>query len=136
MNYKRLSFILSVVLIYFVLTDTYFERQIKNSAWNLIGIATDEGQQVASDAPTSFIDTIESGRKNFASFINSSSERLNVIKSNSRNGLSYIYSFFIIILNLIYYLSSYIITFYPLIALIIYYILTSRLFKKDDYYGN
>ncbi len=139
MNYKRLAFILSILLAYFILTDTFFERQIKNSAWSLIGIASDEGQQVASDAPTSFIDTLEVGRIGFAKFVLTSKEKIATISSNSKNPLTYLYTFFILFLNFVYYLSSYIITFYPILILLLYYILTSRMFKKDNYlndYGN
>ena len=139
-NYKRLSFVLSILLAYFILTDTILERQIKNSAWSLIGVATDEGQQVASDAPTSFIDTMESGRTGFAKFLNGSHDKVSLFqekaKEKNNSPLYYFYSFCILILGILYYLSSYIITFYPILILILYYILTSRLFKKDDYYGD
>lgn len=129
-NARQLSFILSALCLFFVLTDTSFEHALKVKLWSFWGVTISEGSTITSVAPTSLWGITESGRENFVSFLGN--QNVNVLENlkTSTGPVSALYYLISIFLQILKFLVSFVIIFYPLLLIILYFFFTSSLFRR------
>ncbi len=133
-NSRQITLLLFILLGFFVLTDTGFEKSLKTRLWSFWGTTVSESSEIGSTAPTSVMDAIESGRISFVDFVASQNGSILEKLKTTQGPISVALYILSIVLQLIRFLSSFVIIFYPIVLIILYFIFTSRLFKnKYDY---
>ena len=132
-NYKRLAFIFLFTTVLLIITDTQAEHQARRGLLSLVDIAVEESSQVSETAPSSFLDTLETGRINLYNFLNKENTQLGEKVDKSKGVIFVFLSIAYYIILLAKFICNYVITFYPFTILILYLFLTSSIFKKDDF---
>lgn len=134
LNTRQITFFLFILLGFFILTDSTFEKSLKTRLWSFWGTTVSESSEIGSTAPNSIIDIIESGRVSFVDFV--ASQNGNVLEKlkTTQGPVSIALYILSIILQLIKFLASFVIIFYPIVVIVLYFFFTSRLFRnKYDY---
>jgi hypothetical protein len=134
LNSRQITFLLFVLLGFFVLTDSSFEKSLKTKLWSFWGTTVSESTEIGSTAPSSIVEAIESGRISFVDFV--ASQNGNVLEKikTSKGPMGIALYILSIILQLIKFLASFVIIFYPIILIMFYFLFTSSLFRnKYDY---
>ena len=135
-NYKRLAFIFIILSFLLIISDSTAEKQARKGLLSLVNIVVEEGSDVSSTAPSSFLDSMESGRIGLYNFLDKQAFVVDVKSREKKGFLSGLFTVLYFIIQFLKFISNYIITFYPVVLILIYSLLTSRLFKRNDYYGD
>jgi len=135
-NYKRLTFLLLLLCFILTITDSQLERQARRSLLSLVNIVVEEGSTVSETAPSSFLDSMETGRINLYNFFNKQDDVLGAKVDASKGILSVFFGIAYYVILLVKFLTAYVITFYPFVILMFYLFFTSPFFRKDEFGGN
>jgi hypothetical protein len=104
---------------------------------SLVNIIVDESSTVSETAPSSFLDSLETGRINLYNYLDKEEDVINAKSETSKSPLSILFSIVYYIIVFLKFIANYVITFYPFIAFLIFMFFTSRFFKKDEFgYGD
>ena len=134
-NYKRLTFLLLLLCFILTITDSQLERQARRSLLSLVNIVVEEGSTVSETAPSSFLDSMETGRINLYNFFNKQDDVLGAKVDASKGILSVFFGIAYYAILLVKFLTAYVITFYPFVILMFYLFFTSPFFRKNEFCG-
>jgi hypothetical protein len=132
-NYKKISLVLFILVIFLILTDSSFEKYSRKSLSNLFNITIEEGENISSNAPETFFGFLEDSRNYSVNFLDKQANNFEVLKNSEKSFLSWFFLLISLFFSLLGFLFGYIIIFYPLLILIIYFIWTSRIFRRNDF---
>jgi hypothetical protein len=136
-NYKRLTFILIFLSFLLTITDSTAEKQARKSLLSLVNIIVDESSTVSETAPSSFLDSLETGRLNLYNYLDKQEDFIDAKSKSSKSPLSILFSIVYYIIIFLKFITNYVITFYPFIVFLLFMFFTSRFFKKDEFgYGD
>lgn len=135
-NYKRLTFVFIFISFLLTVTDSSLEKQARRALLSLVNIVVEEGSDVSSTAPSSFLDNMESGRLGLYNFLDKQGNTVNLKSMEKKGFVSGLLTVVYFLIQFLKFICNYVITFYPVLILIFYMFLTSRLFRRNDYYEN
>jgi hypothetical protein len=133
-NYKRISFLLGLISLSLIATDSNVEKTLQKSLLSLFNIGMAESSELSATAPTSLLNIFENVRNGLIDNISEGMNFLVNMQASNESPVSTLYWILGLFLTLFKFLVSYIFIFYPLIILIFYFLFTSRLFRsRYDY---
>lgn len=131
-DYKRFSFILLLLIVFLIATDTSLEKQARKSSLSFFNIVLDESSTVSETAPSSVLDTLETGRMSAYNYLNKQDDKMDLNSRTTSGVLSIAYLIAYYVILFLKFICNYVITFYPFIIFLLYAFLTSRIFRRED----